>query len=156
MSEGIVTFLASFLIWIMYFGLGILWLVDGRIKKETALHALFASILAWTLAEIIKSLIPSIRPFSQNGLTPLTLTVPIGNAFPSGHSALAFALGVSIWLHNKNWGIIFILLALGVGIGRVLGNVHSPIDILGGALIGILSAITVKQVHLFKIMSSKK
>src|SRR3989344_4310814 len=101
MSESIVTFLASFLIWIMFFGILVLWLIDGRIKKEVALHAIIAAVFAWGFAEMIKYLFPTIRPFSQNGLTPLTLTVPIGGAFPSGHTAAAFALAVSVFLHKK-------------------------------------------------------
>src|SRR3990172_9406950 len=105
MSEGVVTFLASFRIWVLFFGILILWLVDGRIKKEVALHAILATVLAWTVAEMIKSFLPSIRPFNINGLTPLTLTVPIGGAFPSGHTASAFAASTSIFLHKKGLGL---------------------------------------------------
>ena len=49
-----ITFLASILIWLMFFGLIVLWVVDGKIKKETVIHALFASLVAWTISEIIK------------------------------------------------------------------------------------------------------
>ncbi|OGM03762.1 hypothetical protein A2112_02225 [Candidatus Woesebacteria bacterium GWA1_42_12] len=156
MSESIVTFLASFLIWVMFFGVLVLWLIDGRIKKEVALHAILASVLAWILAEMIKNLLPSIRPFNVNGLTPLTLTVPIGGAFPSGHAASAFAASTSIFLHKKGLGIIFLLAALGVGVGRVLSNVHFPLDIVGGGVLGILSAILIKRTHLFGLLKKKK
>jgi len=156
MSDGLITFLASFLIWVILFGIIMLWLVDGRIKKEVALHAIFASLLAWILAEMVKSLVPSMRPFDQNGLTPLTLTVPIGSAFPSGHTAAAIAIAVSIFLHKKGLGLAFLIGGVGVGIGRFLSNVHFPLDILGGAVVGILCAITVQKIHVFRIISNRK
>lgn len=155
MNDGVVTFLASFLIWIMFFGVLVLWVIDGRIKKEVAFHAIFAATAAWVLAEMIKNLIPSVRPFNVNGLTPLTLTAPVGGAFPSGHSASAFALATSIFLHQKRLGFIFLLGAFGVGVGRVLSNVHFPLDIVGGVVLGVLSAYLAKRAHLFGLFKGK-
>ena len=152
MSEGIITFLASFLIWVMFAGIFILWLIDGRIKKEVALHAIFGAILAWILTEMIKNLVPSIRPFDFNGLTPFTLTVPLGGAFPSGHTASAFALASSIILHKKTLGIVYLIAAIGVGVGRIFSNVHYPLDIFGGILIGILSTYLIRKVHLYRLL----
>ena len=97
----IITFAASFLIWLMFAGLVVLWIIDGRMKKEQALHALFASIIAWVLTQMIKGLLPTMRPFQLNGTMPMTLTIPFDGSFPSGHTATAFALAVSVWLHNK-------------------------------------------------------
>jgi len=153
MSEGIVTFLASFTIWLLFAGLMVLWLIDGRIKKETALHALASAACAWVLAEMIKSLIPTLRPFEINGISPLTLTMPTGAAFPSGHSSVAFALASAVWMHNKKIGLVFVLGALGVGLGRILGNVHFPLDVLGGVVLGILVAYVLGKLHLFKALS---
>src|SRR3972149_4469485 len=103
----LITFLASILIWIIFAGLLVLWLVDGKIKKEQAIHAFLAAAFAWTIAELIKTLIPSIRPFKLNGFTPLTLTVPSDGAFPSSHTAAAFAAAITVFLHNKKLGLIF-------------------------------------------------
>lgn len=152
-----VTFLASILIWVMYGGLLTLWIVDGRIKKEQALHAFISSVLAWTVTQMIKTIYPITRPYHINGKLPLTLTLAHNDgAFPSTHAALAFALAVSVWLHNKKVGSLFILLAIGVGVGRVVGNVHYFTDIVGGAVIGSLIAIAIDKVHFYKILGNKK
>ena len=145
--------MASFTIWLLFAGLMVLWLIDGRIKKETALHALASAACAWVLAEMIKSLIPTLRPFETNGISPLTLTMPTGAAFPSGHSSVAFALASAVWMHNKKIGLVFVLGALGVGLGRILGNVHFPLDVLGGVVLGILVAYVLGKLHLFKALS---
>src|SRR4030042_5253869 len=133
-----IAFIASILIFIMVFGLLVLWLIDGRIKKETALHALFSSLMAWIFAFMFKTLLPIPRPFRVNGYPPLTLTIPMDSSFPSLHSAVAFALATSVWLHNKNLGFLYIFLACLVGWGRIESNVHYLPDILFGALVGIV------------------
>jgi len=153
MNEAAVSFLASFAIWLLFAGLILLWVIDGRIKKEVALHALASAAASWVLAEMIKSLIPTLRPFETNGLSPLTLTVPAGAAFPSGHASVAFALASAVWLHNKKIGFFFLLGAFGVGLGRVLGNVHFPADVLGGVGLGILVAYALGRLHLFTVIS---
>jgi undecaprenyl-diphosphatase len=148
----VVTFLASFLVWAMFLGLAILWFIDGRIKKAQALHAFFASLISWTTAQMIKSIVPSIRPFLLNGENPMTITVPSDAAFPSGHAALAFGLAVTIYLHNKKLGIIYILGAILVAIGRVWANVHYPIDVLGGAVLGVAVSLAIEKLHPYSLL----
>ena len=136
----------------MFGGLLILWVIDGRIKKEQVLHALLAAGIAWGVAQIIKDLFPTVRPFELNGLIPLTLFPSSDGAFPSGHSAAAFALAATIWLTDKKVGSAFVVLALIVGVARVWGNVHYPVDILGGAILGVATAFLIEKAHLRKLI----
>lgn len=147
-----VTFLASFLIWLMFAGLIFLWFVDGRFKKEQALHAIFAVLIAWLSTQMIKGLIPTLRPFQVNGELPMTLTIPFDASFPSGHTAAAFAMAVSVWLHDKKTGVFFLIAAFLVGLGRIMGNVHYFTDVLAGAGIGIAVSYTIEKLHLFKLV----
>lgn len=151
----LITFLASFLIWLMFAGLLILWVIDGKIKKEQVIHAILAALSAWLIAEAIKYCFPTLRPFLLNGDSVKTLTVPSDGAFPSGHSALAFALATTIWLHDKKAGWFYLILAGLMGLARILANVHYPIDILGGALLGIITSFIVEKIHLFKIFRKR-
>lgn len=147
MNEALITFLASFLIWLMFGGLLILWIFDGRVKREQALHAFAAVLLAWVIAQILKSLLPTTRPFLLNGEFPLTFTVHTDNSFPSGHSAMAFSLAVTMWLHNRKLGFFYLVAAFLVGIGRVFANVHYLLDIVAGGLLGGLVAVVVDKFH---------
>jgi undecaprenyl-diphosphatase len=148
-----ITFLASFLIWFMFAGLLALWVIDGKIKREQVLHAFVATIVSWAVVQMVKSLFPTLRPYEINGGPIFTLTMfhPSGG-FPSIHSAVAFALAVSIWLHDKKIGLLFMISAILVGIGRVLGNVHYFLDIAGGAVIGIIVALILERLHLGKLL----
>lgn len=151
-SNLFATFLASILIWLLFGGLILLWIIDGKVKKEEALHALLATLIAWTFTEMIKQFFPTLRPFQMNGHPPLTITVPGDSAFPSGHSAAAFALAVSVWLHDRKIGSAFILGAALVGIGRVMGNVHSYLDIFGGIFIGTITALVLERLHVNRLL----
>ncbi len=148
MYDEIVLFLASFLIWLMFAGLVILWFIDGKIKKEQVIHALLASFIAWTIAEIMKRIFNTPRPFDLNHLQTFTATLPTDPAFPSGHAATVFGLAVSVYLHDKRVGIIFIILAALVAWARVAANVHFPIDVIVGGLIGAIVAVVIEKIHL--------
>jgi membrane-associated phospholipid phosphatase len=152
----LVAFIASFLIWIMFGGLLVLWLIDGRIKKEQALHAFLSALVAWSIAEMLKNLIPSSRPFELYGYTPLTFTIPADNSFPSSHAAATFAMAGSIWLHDRRLGLVFTVGAVLTAIGRVLANVHYLFDVVTGSGLGIISALVVARLHLGKLIGGKK
>lgn len=113
-------------------------------KRKEILSAFFVGILAWIIANILKFLFHTPRPFdvfSQvRSLFPET-----GFAFPSGHAAFFMALAVSIFFYHKKAGYVFIFFALLIGLARIIAGVHFPIDILGGFILGALVAFFVKK-----------
>lgn len=155
MEDITIEFFATFFIWFLYAGLVILWFIDGKIKKEQVIHALLASAIAWSIAMLIKHFFPTIRPFIRNGGDVDVLFIPTDSAFPSGHTALAFGLAVTVFMHDRKVGWLFLIGALVIGVARVLANVHYPVDILGGALIGTLVAVVVEKFHLFKFLRKR-
>lgn len=150
-EKGIIEFFASFFLWIMFVGVFVLWIYDGKIKKEEAIHALFAGVLAWVIGWIIKSIFPVERPFQLNGREAFVLFPLTNGAFPSGHAATAFAMAWTIFRHDRKMGAIYLLSAFAVGISRVLANVHYPIDIIAGGLLGIGISHLVQKIHLRKL-----
>jgi undecaprenyl-diphosphatase len=156
MGDITIEFFATFFIWFLYAGLIVLWFIDGRIKKEQVIHALLAGFIAWLLVMLIKYLFPTVRPFVLDGGRVDVLFRPTDSAFPSAHTALAFALAVTIFMHDRRVGWFYLVGALIIGVARVLANVHYPVDILGGALIGTLLAVVVEKVHLFKLLQKRR
>jgi undecaprenyl-diphosphatase len=150
-----VMFFATFLIWFLYAGLLVLWVIDGKIKKEQVIHALLASAIAWLIAMLIKHFFPTIRPFIRNGGEVDVLIAPTDAAFPSAHTALAFSLAVTVFMHDRRVGWFYLIGALVIGVARVLANVHYPADIFGGALIGSLVAVVIDKFHLFKLLRKR-
>lgn len=148
-----VTFLASVLIWLMFFGLIVLWVIDGKIKKETVIHAIFSCLIAYAVTELIKTFFPTLRPFQFDGALPLTLTVPTDGAFPSSHSAVGFALAVTILKHDRKVGILYLVMAGLVGVARIMTHVHYPIDIMAGAFIGTLISGLTSGKHFVRLLN---
>lgn len=148
-----VTFLASILIWFMFFGLIVLWVIDGKIKKETVIHAIFSCFLAWVVTELIKYIFPTLRPFQARDLLPLTLTIPGDGAFPSTHTALAFALSTTILKHDKKIGILYLVMAGLVGVARIIAHVHYPVDIIAGAIIGVIISRLTSGKHFARLLN---
>lgn len=78
------------------------------------------------------------------------------HAFPSGHTASAFAMAavLSFALKNKRYSIFFLTGAIIVGYSRIYLAQHFPDDVLAGALIGFVSAICC-WVFFYKFFSTK-
>jgi membrane-associated phospholipid phosphatase len=74
---------------------------------------------------------------------PLVRT-PTDASFPSGHAATSFAAATVLSFAWPRWAPAFYLLALAIGFSRVYVGVHYPLDIVGGALLGIGVAIALR------------
>ena len=106
-------------------------------KKKEILLSFFSGSLAWIIAKILKVIIAIPRPLDLfTGVQPIL--VESGHAFPSGHAAFFMALAVSLFFYHKKAGYLFIFFALLIGLARIVGGAHSPVDILGGFVLGFL------------------
>ncbi len=98
-------------------------------------------ILAFFFDQIISNIVARPRPFIDY---PLIHTLPLSydsTSFPSSHTLNLFAVSLSMYLLGfRKYGIFLIILALLVGLFRIIGGVHYPSDIICGILIGGLSA----------------
>lgn len=140
MNSASITFLASFLIWFMFLQSGIFLLKNKVRSKKVLGHITCSVLISWLISQVIKILWPVKRPFMVKGVQALTLTTPLDGSFPSGHSAIAFSLASSVYLHDKKLGTFLLLEAALVALGRVLSHVHYIEDVVAGALIGITAA----------------
>lgn len=69
------------------------------------------------------------------------------NSFPSGHTTAGFALYSILAIHysfKKNWQILFLVMAILVGISRVYLVAHFPEDVLIGSALGVSIALMVE------------
>lgn len=113
--------------------------------KEIAL-VFFSGILSWFLADLFKALLFTSRPFVRYP-NVTSLFFEKGFAFPSGHATFFMAIAFSIFLSHKKVGYVFIFFALLIGTARIIAGVHSPIDILGGFILGALTAYLVSALY---------
>jgi undecaprenyl-diphosphatase len=72
------------------------------------------------------------------------VTPPLDGSFPSGHAATSFAAATVLSFARPRWAPAFYLLALAIGSSRVYAGVHYPLDIVGGAVLGIAVATALR------------
>jgi undecaprenyl-diphosphatase len=66
--------------------------------------------------------------------------VPHSAAFPSGHSATAFACATVLAWWDRRLAVPAFVLAAAIAWSRVYVGVHWPLDVVGGAVLGVLVA----------------
>jgi undecaprenyl-diphosphatase len=69
-------------------------------------------------------------------------------SFPSNSSALTFAAAAGIWQYNRKWGLILLVPAILMPLAKVYAAVYYPSDVIGGAILGILSAYFIGKIFM--------
>jgi len=72
--------------------------------------------------------------------------VPDSGSFPSGHAATSFAGAAILSFAFPRLAPIMLVLAAAVAFSRIYVGVHYPLDIVGGAVLGVAVAVGLKFV----------
>jgi membrane-associated phospholipid phosphatase len=116
----------------------------GR-RPDILWAAMVAGLLSTLLVLSLKLALGVARPPAVLSPESFHLIGPAlkATAFPSGHTATIFAWAGVVALGFKNgWlGAGLLLIAAAVGLSRIMVGVHWPLDVLGGALLGWMSAV---------------
>jgi undecaprenyl-diphosphatase len=147
--DGIVVFFAQYLIVLLILVVVVeIWRRDmflkGRLMQDIlALGVTVASVYGTT--SVLRDLVGRIRPLWElNAPHLLIQTLP---SFPSGHTSFLFGLATFIYAYGeKRFAVFLYVCALLVGLARIAAGVHYPLDIVGGALVGVLTALAVQFV----------
>src|SRR3989344_2774885 len=143
--DRLVIFGAEYLIYFLIAEVIIFLLLRRDHLFEKMVVIVGGAALAWGASQTINMLSPVARPFLDLPIQPLFVHGGM-DSFPSGHSTFTFALATGLFFYNKWLGALFFFGALLVGLSRVVAGVHWPLDILGGALVGVL---VVMAAHFF-------
>jgi undecaprenyl-diphosphatase len=137
-------------------------------RRAVVLWVGVACILAYLLNLLLEHMIFEPRPFVNHKIQ-LLLTHPADASFPSDHTAWSFAmvgmllflifpLLVPIWRRqgqgwqNQSFSAFMvplfllvgaIVIACTIGLARIYVGLHYPVDILGGAIDGLIAALVV-------------
>ncbi|NWL89756.1 MULTISPECIES: undecaprenyl-diphosphatase [unclassified Paenibacillus] len=130
--------------YLFYLGIIIYWFSRGRENKKMVLVALFAACAAFGTGSVLAHFFYRDRPFVQYAFHPL-IEHAANASFPSDHSIGSFVIATAIFLYRRKDGTAWLLLAGLVSFSRIWNGVHFPFDVITGALLGVLSAILVKQ-----------
>jgi undecaprenyl-diphosphatase len=114
------------------------WSRQRRERRNGAVLATASAALALLISQPIGHLVDRTRPFLDHPAHAHLLVARSHDpSFPSDHATGAFALAFGLWLYDRTFGAVFLILAAIVAVARVYVGTHYPGDVLGGALLGI-------------------
>lgn len=82
------------------------------------------------------------RPFDTLEVT-LLMYRPTDSSFPANSMAATFGIAAAVWGVNRRVGTALLAAAGVFGLARVVAGVHYPLDIVGGAAIGVVVTLIV-------------
>lgn len=107
----------------------------GPVGIDVANHATIALVVTSIVVVIVKRTVRRRRPADEvQALAP-----PDRFSFPSGHTAAAFAVAISMFGAIPMVAPALVLVAILVGYGRMYLGVHYPIDVLAGVCVGVFT-----------------
>lgn len=134
--------------WIPLFLLFIFLLFWKNSKREGGYMALMMGLLilfVLALTHVTKLYVARLRPSNDEEINTLIriLQSPTDYSFYSGHASSSFAITTMLVLLLRNkikWIWVFFLWPLLFSTSRIYVGVHFPIDIIVGAVVGMLCA----------------
>ena len=137
--------------WIL---LSLVLLVVRPTRRTGMIMCMSAAIDVLAVNVLLKNIVGRTRPYIMFESLVSLVGEESDFSFPSGHSAISFAVATVILLClPKKFGIPAMVLAFLVAISRLYVGVHYPTDVIFGIIIGIGCAFLAKL--LFEIMEKK-
>jgi undecaprenyl-diphosphatase len=134
-------FLADGLIWIVPAGLIIGWLRGSSATRQALIAATVSGLAGLLINQLIGLVWYHPRPF-EAGIGQTLIPHVQDSSFPSDHLTLIWAIAFSFLLHEQARlaGWVLALLGVPVAWARIYLGVHFPLDIVGAALVALISA----------------
>ncbi len=108
-------------------------------NRPLAGRLLSGGTAAWILAKAVKRVVRRGRPIALLAGVRTRGHEPTGLGYLSGHAAVSVALAAAAWPHLGTGGRRATLaLTSAVGLSRIYVGAHLPLDVAGGAALGLL------------------
>lgn len=121
-------------------------------RAQAGAYALAVLSVSGILVNLIKFVIGRLRPrylFESGayGVEPFNASMGM-NSFPSGHTQAIVAAMLVLYFLWPRHALLYLLVAVVIGLSRVMITVHYPSDVLAGAVLSIVVAVVLRRVWL--------
>lgn len=131
--------IATDLVFLILLAIAVWWFVlpGNEVGKRAALAAVAAVICGQVLNHAIGLLVFVPRPFVAHQVH-LLIASATDSSFPSDHVAAAFCVAGTAFFRGIRGGWLLVAGAVLVAIARVYVGAHYPLDVIAGAVLGLL------------------
>lgn len=114
--------------------------------RRAAVAATLSAGCALAIGKAISELVDRARPFvvDSHGVH-LFASHAADAGFPSDHATASFAVATAIFLRHRRSGLVALLAAAILSVGRVALGVHFPSDVIAGAALGAGVALLLSE-----------
>ena len=128
---------------VLFAAYALLTRVPGAHRYDIYTRVLMAGITSYILAKFVSSVWQpqELRPFEQLGVQAGAAYLD-NPGFPSDHTLFAGFLTLAVWFATRNtkYAVILAVMTVLVAIGRVVAQVHTPLDVIAGLGFAVLGA----------------
>jgi undecaprenyl-diphosphatase len=125
---------------------GLLWFFSrpgGDRKWKLACGSGYAAAaLGYVISFVIHHIYDRARPYEAHAIRhPWSSSTDA--SFPSDHTSLSFAIAFAVLAFDTTAGVLFLIVAAIIGVGRLFIGAHYPGDVLAGVGVGLVGALIV-------------
>ena len=118
-------------------------------EKKLAIILACGIIAGAVLTYPLKFLIDRQRPYELFDSTRLLTPFENDPSFPSGHTEMSFLAATVVSRFHPHYSKYLYTFSFFVALSRIYVGVHFPIDVMGGAVIGIIIGKIILRFYLF-------
>jgi membrane-associated phospholipid phosphatase len=126
---------------------GVLWFFarprGDRKWKLACASGYAAAALGYAIAFVIHHLYDRARPYEAHPTMRHPWSSSTDASLPSDHTSLSFAIAFAVLAFDTVAGIVFLVVAAIIGVGRLFIGAHYPGDVLAGIGVGLVAALVV-------------
>jgi undecaprenyl-diphosphatase len=135
--NSLIVFIGQYVIFIVgLIALAVTVFSEKTVRNKIIMLVIPSYLIAFGIASLAGTLYYNPRPFTLEHTIPLIPHLA-DNGFPSDHTLYAMVASAAMFLYRRRIGILLGILAVLVGVCRVIAEIHQPIDIVGGVAIAI-------------------